>query len=289
MSRGADPGASGSGEADRPLIVDELTERLEHFHLLTDTDEESDRILGELGGSGKVEKEMLAQLAATRPLAYPERFWAAHSVAMRALEVLARNGAREPSQLSAGFLTPVARWAVQQFIRYIVRQHQGQVVDAIRDLYVRRIAWTPVSDPARQPLVRARVDVERAAPSYKKKAGGIPTAIVGGAAAASSVAQVARGWLGNAVGSQVGLVVAGALAFLILAAVSWVILRAAAIARRRITLTMDRPLAALWETVGWAGRPPRDSARAFAAIAIVITVLGWILIPLAAVAIFTVF
>jgi type II secretory pathway component PulM len=51
------------------------------------------------------------------------------------------------------------------------------------------------------------------------------------------------------------------------------------VARRRIKLSLDRPLAALWETVGWCGSPPRDTSSLMAAIAIALTVAGWLLIP----------
>jgi len=35
----------------------------------------------------------------------------------------------------------------------------------------------------------------------------------------------------------------------------------------------------LWETIGWCGKPPTDTSRSVAAIAIALTVVGWILIP----------
>ena len=63
----------------------------------------------------------------------------------------------------------------------------------------------------------------------------------------------------------------------------------AAIARRRIRLSLDRPLGALWETVGWCGNPPKDNARTFAAVAIAVTVVGWLVIPVAALLVFAVF
>ena len=211
--------------------------------------------LNELGGQGRVERDIVRDLAGGRTLAFPERFADAHGVAMHALEVLARNGSRPPSQLTLGPLTGVVRFLTQQVIRAIVRGHQGQVIDAIRDLYTRRVAWTPSGDPSRMPLIRARLDVERATPAYKKKANVLPTALVGGAAA-SSVTQVFRGVTSAALGSRAGLIVAGVVAFLLLAAVSWLVLHGAAIARRRIRLSLDQPLGALWETVGWCGRPP---------------------------------
>jgi hypothetical protein len=283
-----DPPSPPKPDDHRPLIVDDLGNRLEQFRLLYDDDAASDQILNELGGQGRVEREMVRDLAAPRPLALPERFFEAHALAMHALEVLARNGSRAPSQLRAGPLTGAARFVAQRVIQVIVRGHQGQVIDSIRDLYARRLAWVPAGDPSRMAMVRARLDVERAMPAYKKKASSVPTFLAGGAAV-SSLTTVFRGAAGNVVGSRAAFVVAGVVTFLLLAASSWVVLHGAAIARRRIRLSMDQPLAALWQTVGWCGRPPRDNARAFAAIAIVVTVLGWLVIPLAAVALFAIF
>jgi hypothetical protein len=44
--------------------------------------------------------------------------------------------------------------------------------------------------------------------------------------------------------------------FLVLTAASWVILRDAAVARRRIVLTTEKPFDALYETIGRCGGPP---------------------------------
>ena len=273
-----DEGEAGSSE--RALKLDELRSRLDQFRLLYASDEAAtDRMLNDLGGQGRVEREMLGELSTARPLAQPDRMAEAHAVAMHALEVLARNGARPPSRLRAGPLTPVARFLVQQVIRFLVRTHQNRVIDAVRELYTRRVAWIPTGDPARMTLVRARLDVERASDAYKQKPGGIPTFLVGGAAV-SSVTQIARRGVAAAAGSSAGAIVAAVVTFVLLAVSSWVILHGAAIARRRIRITVDRPLEALWETVGWCGRPPKDAARAFALVAIALTVAGWVVLPL---------
>jgi len=50
-------------------------------------------------------------------------------------------------------------------------------------------------------------------------------------------------------------------------------------ARRRIKLTVERPVAALWETIGRAGTPPEDQSRAFATYGILLTALSWLLVP----------
>ena len=187
---------------------------------------------------------------------------------MRALEVLSRNGSRPPSQLKAGPLTGVARFFVQQVIRYIVRNHQTHVVDSIRDLYARRLGWIPGGDPARIALVRARLDVERASPPYKSGrrrhpniSGGRRRGVVtrpGGPHRRQRDRRVARRHRRRAMAT-----------FVVLFAASWAILRGAAVARRRIRLTLDGPLGALWETIGWCGHPPRETRRgSFALIAI---------------------
>jgi hypothetical protein len=277
-------------ETDEPLLVDELTERLDRFRILYDRDDAAtDELLAELGGQGKVEREMVRELAATSVLRRPDRVPEAHAVAMHALEVLSRNGSRPPSSLRRlGPLTRVAQYLVQQVIRYVVRRHQHQVVEALRDLYSRRLGWVPAGDKARSVLLRARLDVERSSAAYKKNAIGVPAFLLGGAVV-SSLTQFVRGIVSAAAGSRVGVAMALTTAFLLVAASSWVILQGAAIARRRIKLSLDRPLAALWETIGWCGRPPRDSASLMAALAIALTVVGWLLIPLGLFLEFTLF
>ncbi len=41
---------------------------------------------------------------------------------------------------------------------------------------------------------------------------------------------------------------------------------------------MDAPLTALWETIGAAGRPPRDASRQFALIATLLPAIGGVLL-----------
>ena len=67
---------------------------------------------------------------------------------------------------------------------------------------------------------------------------------------------------------------------LLIAAAAWIILRGAAVARRRIRLTTGPPLEALWQTIGRCGEPPRDQSRVIAMIAIILTFIPWVLIPL---------
>jgi hypothetical protein len=268
------------GTDDKPLVLDELAERLERFAALRDTDSAAaDSVLDEMGATSDVDRDIVVELAGQRPLAYPERFAEAHALAMRALEVLDRNGARRVRVPRAGPLRPAAEFVVQLVARIIVRSYQSTVSDRLRDLYSRRLAWCAPDDPSRMALVRARLDSQRATSAYKHKNTGLPTFLVGGAAA-SSIGSGLRGAVTAAGGSAAVAVVATIVIFALLAAASWAILRGAAVARRRIRLTVERPLAALYETIGRCGRPPRDNARTVALYAIVLTIVAGLVVPL---------
>ena len=50
--------------------------------------------------------------------------------------------------------------------------------------------------------------------------------------------------------------------------------------RETSRMIMRQPLAALWETVGNCGNPPEDDSRLIAAIAILLSAVVWIVIPI---------
>jgi hypothetical protein len=77
------------------------------------------------------------------------------------------------------------------------------------------------------------------------------------------------------------VLIGGGILFVVFALLSWVLFRGAAVARRRARLVLREPLDALWETIGHCGKPPRDDSILFAWIAILLTAIGWFLIPLA--------
>lgn len=52
-------------------------------------------------------------------------------------------------------------------------------------------------------------------------------------------------------------------------------------ARKRIRITLDAPLDALYETIGGAGEPPPDPTRRFTLYSLIALVTGWIVIPMA--------
>ena len=67
---------------------------------------------------------------------------------------------------------------------------------------------------------------------------------------------------------------------------SSVLLSAASVAHRRCRLIAGQPLAALWEVVGNAGGPPQDNSQPFALLAIVLSALVWIGIPVGGVLVY---
>jgi len=263
------------------LLLDELSERPDTLKLIrADDDQRADAILEQFGAKGRVESEMLEQLSVRAPLRYPDRFEEAHRTVMRALEVFDRNAARPPSNLRVGPLEPVASYVVQLLIRIIVRDHQKTVVAQIRQLYARRWANSVKGSPEFGMLRLARLEMDRLAPDFQRKSVGLPTFLLGGAAL-SGVASLFQQVLVAAAHNRVLLlVVAGVFVALALGGF-WCILRAAAIARRRVRIALDQPLRALWETIGAAGHPPRDQSRQFAIYAVVLLVLAWIVVPVA--------
>lgn len=264
---------------EKSALLDEFSDRLSAFRTLTHGDDQvaTDRILGEFGATGKVERDIVRELSARRPLWMPDRFEEAHRLVMRSLEVLDRNGAR-PVNPKLGPLTPIAAWLVQLVARFIVRNHQAEVITQIKNLYIRREANAAPNIPERFMLRRARIDAERIMPTLKKNPLGVPTFLLGGAVLSSLTSA-----LGNAIEgakTKIGLIIASVLLFAVLALITWAVLRGAAVARHRIRLSLDKPLNALWETIGACGKPPKDSAKAFALIATIVTVVSFIVLPL---------
>lgn len=260
---------------------DLLLDHLDALRVLrANDDSERDAILTQIGGSGKVERDIVVQLSAVRPLRHPARFEEAHRVMMRAIEVLDRNGARQASVRPLGPLTPVAGWLIQLVTRWIVRTHQHQLLRDICGIYERREANTAWGSPERAMLRRARMDAARVREGMKSNALGLPTFLLGGAVLTSvfsGIQSAAR----SALDSRVGIVLLASIVVSILLALSWVALYSAAVARRRIKLCTEQATNALWETIGAAGNPPRDESMNFAAYAIVLLVLSWVVIPLA--------
>jgi hypothetical protein len=265
---------------EKHLVLDEMFERFDALRVLrADDPDEAGRLLEELGGRGKVEQEIVSELSKIRPLWRADRFEEAHRMAMRSIEVLDRNGARNARMPNIGPLAPVAQWAVQQVTRYIVKSHQNTVVDRIRKLYERREANSVWGSPEHVMLRRARINAYQVEKGFKSEPLGLPTFLLGGAFF-SGIASAIGGAVTSLLSNKVGIVVLALVAGLLFAALAWVVLFSAGVARRRIRMSLDQPLKALYETIGACGNPPRDQSYDFALYAIVFTVLAWVVVPL---------
>ncbi len=261
-------------------VLDEFEEKLRMFHALRTSDEvAANKVLAELGGRGNTERDIIDQLAAPTPIADLARFDEAQRLVMHAIEVLRRNGWRGPRlPRNLGPINPIAKWLVQLFARLIVQNHITRLIDNLRNLYSRREAWAvPGSEELRQ-VRRARIHAQRLAPDLKGRALGLPSFLLGGAILSSGLGALRAG--ASAVRSNRALVVTATVVLLVLMlAVAWCVLRGAAVARNRIHLTTEQPMRALYEVIGYAGRPPKDDAYKFALIALIGMAVAWVVIP----------
>lgn len=264
------------------LVLDELDETFDAFLTLRKSDgEAAAALLSTIGASSEVDGDIILEIASKRPLGHPERFESAHTTVMRALEVLDRNGDRGINFSSLGFIGPVAQFLVQLVTRFIIRSHVGSVIDNLRKLYARREAATLIDDPDRQMIVRARVQAERLREGYKRNPLALPTFLLGGAVL-STVINVIVGAVSAAVTNWITRVIFIGVLFLLLAVAAWVILQGAGIASRRIQLSLESPLKALYETIGRCGNPPKDQSRVFAVIALIVAIVAVLIIPIGA-------
>ena len=264
-----------------PITPDLLIDQIDSLRVLrADSDEEKGRLLEQIGGKGIVEQEMVAQMSAVKPLHHPDRFEEAHRIMMRGIEVLDRNGPRPAKVPNVGPLRPVAQWLVQQVSRWIIKSHLNRLTGRICGLYEKREANSDWGTREHAMLRRARLDARRVQASASGSALGLPTFLLGGAAL-TSVASGLQSLARTAMDSTLGVSILGFITVFVLGALSWVALYSAGVARRRIRLSTDQPMKALWETIGAAGKPPRDESYNFAAYAIILLVLAWIVVPLA--------
>ena len=264
-----------------PSTPELLVDQIDALRVLrADTDEEKGRLLEQIGGKGIVEQEMVSQMSAIRPLHHPDRFEEAHRIMMRGIEVLDRNGPRPAKVPNVGPFRPIAQWLVQQVTRWIVKSHLNRLTGRICGLYEKREANSDWGTREHAMLRRARLDARRVQANSSGNALGLPTFLLGGAAL-TSVGSGLQSLARTAMDSTLGISILGFIAVFVLGALSWVALYSAGVARRRIRLSTDQPMRALWETIGAAGKPPRDESYNFAVYAIVLLVLAWIVIPLA--------
>lgn len=270
-------GASAEPDSDGLLI-----DRIDAVRVLrADSEEERGALLEQFAGAGDVERDIVAELARAHPLARPARFEEAHRLAVRSLEVLDRNGARGakmPAKLWV--FRPVAHYIVGLMTRYIVRNHQNGLIEGLRELYERREASSVWGSDEHRMLRRARIDMARIEAGFRGNPVGLPTFLLGGVVLSSIVS--ALDWLvqllvGDDIGPRIAVL---ATASVVLGSLAWLALFSAGVARRRIRMSCDQPVAALYETIGACGDPPRDSSYTFAVYSILLLVLAAIVVPL---------
>lgn len=252
---------------------------LERLQLLGSDDEAIAAFLDEIDVRGPRDREMLRELARQAPLARPEQFESDHRTVLVALESLRRHGhhgARVDEKLGL-FRTPV-RYLVELVARYVVVSHCKNVAVSLRNLYWMREMQSEPGSRERALLQPARLDAQALVEITRGREIGVPTFVIGGLLipAGLSIWRLATGtvrewWialLAGAIGVVVGLLI------------SWFVLRGAALASRRIRLSVRQPLVELWRSIGSCGGPPRDHSRRFAIVAITVTLGVWIVLPL---------
>ncbi len=268
------------GERAEQIVDDLLLDRIDALRVLrAPTKEAKGELLEQIAGRGAAEQEIVDELSKVRPLWRPDRFEEAHRLAMRSLEVLDRNGARSAKLPRLGPLKPVVQYVVQQMTRWIVKGHQNTLVTRIRKLYERREANAVWGSPEHHMLRRARIDAARVEPGYKGNPLGLPTFLLGGAILSSIVSGL-NALFAWAFSGDIEKAILFVLLGVVFGFLAWAALYSAGVARRRIRLSTDQPMKALWETIGACGRPPKDGSYDFAVYAIVLLVLSWVLVPL---------
>jgi hypothetical protein len=274
---------SGDGtvtEVVRPeeATLEEIDNPIERLKLLAENDEGLAEYLDAIEVTSPREREMMLEISRTRPLARPDLFPQAHRNMAEALESLARHGYHGTvAAQRAGPLRGVIRWAVRLVARYLVVSHIRNISTRLRNLYgLREIQALPGSEERRE-LRRARMDADRMVAALETRELALPAFLVGGAALPVFAS---LGRITGIFGNTLWAAVIGIVGALVALAASWVILRGAALASRRIRLATRGPLQALWNAIGWCGKPPKDSTRTFVILSVGLTLGCWIIVPI---------
>lgn len=259
-------------------MFEEVDAWLDRLQLVDEDDETIARFLDSLDLRGPRERQMLAELARRSPLQKPDAFAAAHRNVVAALETLGRHGYHSPGLprwLHPRFLP---RFLVELVARYVVVSHLRRVATELRNLYWLRAMQAAPGTQERPLLRRARAEAEGLIVVFSRRELGLPSFVVGGVLVPVTLTVLRLGHSVN-FASWWATTVAAVVGGLVVLAASWVILRGAAMASRRIRLATRAPLRALWEAVGWCGDPPQDQSRKFTVIAIMLTTLAWLALP----------
>ncbi len=272
----SDPSATGAAGGEATL--EEIDNPIERLKLLSGNEDEISKYLDAIEVTSPREREMMHEISRTRPLARPDLFPQAHRNMVEALESLARHGFHGTTAgKSIGPLRAAARWGVQLVARYLVVSHIRNTSNQMRNLYgLREIQAAPGTDERRE-LSRARRDSDRMVDALQTKELGLPTFLIG-AAAVPVLASVGRAT--GILESTLWSTVIGVVGMLLALAASWVILRGAALASRRIRLATRAPQEVLWNAIGWCGKPPKAQTRTFVIISVGLTLGAFVIVPI---------
>ncbi len=277
----ADEFAAKVAAGKTSAALDEFGEKLAAFNALRKSDKAAaDAVLDQLGSTGPVEQEIIRSLSLPKPIFNPDRFEEAHELVLKSLEVLRIIGVRSVYlEEGRGPLRKVGALVVQLFVRLMLMNYIGRAVKQLDFLYARRTGWAPKHTRESQLLQRARLTTGLVLPHYTgQRGGGLPKFLVGGAIISSAL-----GGLRSAAGTiQENPILVSVTTVLLLGGllgISWCILRAAAVARRRIRLTSDRPFEALYEVIGITPRVPQDHCMRIALVSLILMAIAWIVIP----------
>jgi hypothetical protein len=267
-----------SAAEEQEELLEEVDNPIERLKLLSGNDDEISKYLDAMEVTSPREREMLYEISRTRPLARLDLFPQAHRNMVEALESLARHGYHGTGAgKGMGPLRAAVRYGVQLVARYLVVSHIKNVSRQMRNLYgLREIQALPGSDERRE-LSRARMDSDRMIAALEARELGLPTFIVG-AAAVPVLASVGRAT--GILQSTLWGTVIGIVGMLIALAASWVIIRGAALASRRIRLATRAPQETLWNVIGWCGEPPEPRIRTFVTVGVGLTLAAWIILPI---------
>jgi hypothetical protein len=236
--------------------------------------------LDELEIRGPREREMLAELARTTTVANPEGFVTAHPRAVAALESVGRHGyfgSRAADRL--GPLKYFVRYLIELVARYIVVSYLRRTAVALRNLYWLRELEAPSNSAELRLLRPARRDAQALEVVFAGRPIGLPTFVIGGVLLPVTIS-IWNLTSDVALSNWWAATIGGVVSALIGVGISWVMLRGAAMANRRIRLAAEQPLQAVWAAIGNCGRPPKNQSRQFAIVGIALSIAAWIVLPL---------
>lgn len=261
--------------------LDEFSEKLAAFNALRRSDEAAaDAVLSQLGSHGPVEQDIVRALSLPKPIFNPDRFEEAHELVMKSLDVLRIIGVGSVTlREGRGPLRKLGALVVQLFVRLMLTNYITRAIKQLDFLYARRTSWTPKGTREAAMLQRARMTTGMVLPHYTGlKGGGLPKFLVGGALVSSALGSL-RSAAGTVQENPILVTVTTVLLLGGLLGIAWCILRAAAVARRRIRLTSDRPFEALYEVLGITPHVPKDHCMRVALVSLLLMAIAWVVIP----------